>query len=1113
MKNLFAAFCWLTVFCGSTFSQSPMASGEWYRMFITQDGIYRITYEDLLHLGLSNPADVRIYGAGGAMLPEIAGGMETGLQEIPIKMMCKTTDVFAAGDYILFYGQGTTVWNYNKALRKFEHSLHLWDNRSVYFITSGAGGKRITSDVTSVSAFNVEVSTFDEHLVQEEELSNIINSGRFWYGAYFGAAPQSISFAVPDLVPNAPALVDGVVLTHSRSNPALDVRYNSQTVGNVALSAYHEEYAVEDAFEATFNATSNPVSLELSVNKNGGSADVWLDYLRLCVRRKLNLPSSPLFFRDTQSVGAGNVARFSISNASSSVQVWDVSDMHHIRQMNTVLSGSTLSFEAETDTLREFVAFRLSEGLLKPNIQKERLSNQNLRGMDADMLIVTNAAFIDAAKELAELHRQEDGLTVETVTDEQVYNEFSAGKQDPAAIRNFAKTVYEPSRRLKYLLLVGDGSFDNKSNLIGKTNSNYMVTYQSVESLHNTQSYVSDDYFGILDDGADILGGNLNIGVGRFPVQTAEEAQTVVNKIRKYMETPVTGDWANLMTLLADDEDQNIHSEQSDSIAEYLRVSQPQYTVEKLYLDAFRQTPTADGHRYPEVTERLNEILNNGCFLVNYIGHGNASGLSEERVINAALIDSWKNRICPLFVVATCEFGRYDDYQRVTAGEKTLLNSKGGSIALLTSTRLVYSSLNFQLSKNFFRALFATPLDGSTYRIGDFVRLSKNASGASVNKRCFTLLGDPALRLPIPPNKVRTLSVNGNPLNDADTLRANAKVTLRAEVTNRTGQRLTDFNGVAQVTVFDKARETSTLDNDHNAPPMKFHMQTSVLYCGKATVSNGLLEATFIMPRDIHYRYGAGKISYFAWSDRRQAAGGDSITVGGSAKAIEDCVGPEIRLFMNDTLFRDGGITDKQPLLLAYLKDESGINTTEGIGHDITATLRQRSATLNGNEPATFVLNRYYEAAMDDYRSGWLKYRFPELPSGEYELDFTAWDVANNPSQASIRFRVTQNVRLEIANLYNYPNPFNDRTCIYFEYNFPEEPVNMEMQVFDLSGKLLCITRQTLLTDGYTSGLLQWNGTDTNGNSMKSGIYPYRVILRSQKGQEATKTGKMMIVR
>ncbi|MDR2847582.1 MAG: type IX secretion system sortase PorU [Bacteroidales bacterium] len=1111
MKNLFAVFCLLTVVVGDVLSQSPMASGEWYRMFITQDGIYRITYEDLHNLGLSNPANVRVYGAGGDMLPEVAGNnTELGLQEIPIKIVCKTDGVFASGDYLLFYGQAPVVWRYNNTSHKFEHSLHLWDKRSVYFITSLVGGKRVTSDNMPASAANIDVSTFDEHLVQEEELSSIINSGRFWYGAYFGTAPQSISFAVPDLAPDATARVDGAVLTHSRSNPTLDVRYNSQTIENVALSAYHDEYAVEDRFEATFHATSNPVSIELNLNKNGGSADVWLDYLRLSVRRKLNLSSSPLFFRDTQSVGVGNVARFSMTNASADVQVWDISDMHHIRQMNSNLLGSTLSFEAATDTLREFVAFRLSEGHLKPDFGKEQLPNQNLRGMDADMLIVCNSAFIDAARELAELHRQEDGLTVETVTDEQVYNEFSSGKQDPAAIRNFAKAVYEQSHRLKYLLLVGDGSFDNKSNLTGKAsaNSNYIVTYQSVESLHNTQSYVSDDYFGILDAGAGILGGNLNIGVGRLPVKTAEEAQNMVNKIRQYMKTPITGDWANMMALLADDEDQNIHSEQSDSIAEYLRTSRPQYTVEKLYFDAFRQTPTADGHRYPEVTERLDEILNNGCLVVNYIGHGSASGLSEERVVNSGLIDKWNNRILPLFVVATCEFGRYDDYQRVTAGEKTLLNPKGGSIALLTSTRLVYSSLNFQLSKNFFRALFETPSDGSTYRIGDFVRLSKNASGASVNKRCFTLLGDPALRLPIPYNKVRTLSVNGQPAADADTLKANAKITLRAEVTDRAGQRLTDFNGTAQVTVFDKARETTTLGNDHNAPPMKFTVQTSVLYRGKATVSNGVLEATFIMPRDINYRYGTGKISYFAKSDQQIAAGGDTITIGGSVAAIEDYSGPEIRLFMNDTLFRDGGMTDKQPLLLAYLRDESGVNTTEGIGHSITATLTAQDGTT-----AVYSLSPYYEAAIGDYRKGRVAFRFPELPADTYELNFTVWDVANNASQASIRFRVTQNTRLELDNLYNYPNPFNDRTYIYFEHNFPDEPVVMEMQVFDLSGKLLCTIRQTLLTDGYTSGLLQWDGTDANGNRMKSGMYPYRVILRTQKGQEAAKTGKMVIRR
>jgi hypothetical protein len=1073
-------------------------------MFVEQDGIYRISFEELRDLGLDSPSQVRIYGNGGAMLPETAGVAPEGQQEIPVMMVCKTDGVFAAGDYILFYGQGPVVWRYNASALRFEHSLHLWDSHSVYFITSGAGGKRIPTEPEPSAPANRQSSSFDEHILHEKELHNLLRSGRYWYGEYFNSTPQSFSFADPHWMSGEPASVDGAFIVRSTKTVRLEIRCNDAPASMLNLPVPSDAVAAQSPFAAEFLLPSGAVSVELTLHRdNDIYADGWLDYLRLNARKRLNMTASQMCFRDVRSIGKGNVTDFRITGASPDICVWDVTDMREIRQMTATLSGNELRFSAATDSLREFVAFRLSDGWLQPEIQKERLPNHNLHGMDADMLIVTHPDFADAARELAELHRQKDALSVETVTTLQVYDAFSSGMQDPAAIRNFAKTVWEKSGRLKYLLLMGDGSFDNRSILTRSGNaasgSHFMVTWQSEESLHNTRSYVSDDYFGILDDGAKTFGGKLNIGVGRLPVQTGEQAQDMVNKIRKYMELPPGENRNNPIALLADDEDMNIHCEQSDSIAEYLRLQQPQYTVEKLYFDAFRQMPTADGHRYPEVTERLNSLLNNGCFLVNYIGHGNATGLSEERVLNTGIIDKWKHKILPLFVAATCEFGRYDDDQRITAGEKTLLNPHGGGIALLTSTRLVYSSQNYLLTKNFFRALFAESTDGTVYRMGDFVRLSKNASGTSINKLCFALLGDPALRPPIPPDKVRTLS--------ADTLKANAEIRIRAEVTNRAGERLHNFNGTASVTVFDQPRTATTLNNDGNTTPVNFLVQTSALYRGTATVRNGLFEISFIAPRDINYARGYGKISYFAWSDATTATGADSIATGGAGTTVEDSVGPEIRLFMNDTLFRDGGITDRQPLLLAHLSDESGINTAESIGHGITATL------TTGDASRSYLLNAYYEAAIDNYRKGRVAYRFPELATGEYVLLFSAWDAANNASQASLRFRVTPNGILQISNLYNYPNPFGDRTYIYFEYNYPDEPVDMEMQIFDVSGKLLRIVRQRLLTEGYTSGHLQWDGADAHGNHMRNGLYPYRILLRTSTGQEAVKTGKMMIIR
>ncbi len=1128
MKNGFFAILLflvstLNVYAESN-SSSVLASGEWYKIYTKRDGVYRITWSELRGLGLTDPANVRIYGWGGTMLPETADkNYDADLEEIPIRMVSKTAGVFADGDYILFYGQGPAVWKYDEGTQTFTHSVHLWDNQACYFITSKAGGKRIVTETVPQQPAKQTVTTFDEHLYHEWEHTSMIRSGRQWYGEQFwsDSLSRNFSFSVPDIDMSMPALLDVAFVARSSFTSYLKVEYDGQQIANQILpSASGQQTAAAVSFSTPpFNVAYDQVAVKLTLNQNGNTnAQGWLDYLRLHVRRKLNMAQPQLFFRDSHSVGEGQIAAFQISGSNVNTQIWDITDMHQIKQMDVSLASDVLSFTATTDHLREFVAFDLSTGLLSPIFpdKDQHVDNQDLHAMNQlDMVIVSYPGFTDAAQQLAALHREREGLAVEVVTTAQVYNEFSSGKQDPAAIRNFMKMLYEktPASRLKYLLLMGDGSFDNRSIMVnsGRTtvNTNYVVTYQSDESLHTTQSYVSDDYFGVLDDGDAIKGGRLRIGVGRLPVQATEDAQAAVDKIRRYMDGQFQGNWPNLMGLLADDEDLNIHTSQSDSLAIYVNDYHPQYAIDKLYFDAFPQVVTADGHRYPEVAQRLDDLLNRGCLLVNYVGHGNETGLSEERVVNTTSISKWSNKIYPLFVVATCEFGRYDEYSKTSAGEMLVLKPDGGGIALLTSTRLVYSSQNFDFNKRFFRALFTRLPGEGQYRLGDVVKIAKNNSAASVNKLCFTLLGDPALQIPVPVNDVRTVFINGKPVSEPlDTLKANSKVTIKAQVTDKMGQVLTGFNGVVYISLFDKPREVATLDNDGNSKPMKFETQTSVLYKGKAQVRNGEFEQTFIMPRDINYQYGFGKITYYACSDDDAASGAFAgVTVGGTEPAIDDQTGPEIKLFINDTFFRDGGITDQNPLLIAHLSDENGINTAgEGIGHDITAVL--------SNDPSTiYYLNSYYEAELDDYRKGTVAYRFSNLPVGDYELTFTAWDVVNNPSQASIRFRVTTSGVLQISNLYNYPNPFSDCTNIYFEYNMPDVTIDVEVQIFDMSGRQLRSIKQSIRSDGYTSGIFQWDGSDANGNRMNAGMYPYRVILRNPTGQVVKETSKMLLLR
>jgi len=1130
MKNAFLSLLLflLPTFCMSgSETASVMVSGDWYKITVDREGIYRITYSELVNLGITDPSNVRIYGSGGAMLPEIADKKSgNDLQEIPIWIYTKD-GVFKNDDYILFYGQGPIVWQYNKEKQEFEHSLHLWDNQSCYFITSKAGGKRIATETPPAATVTQNVTAFDEHQYHEKELANVQNSGRRWYGEDFNRDTSSIvkitfPFTITDLETGAPARMYFSYLSQSpSSSPQLQVICNGQQIAERSLPGSLDYQPIEIETDEFYPSSGN-LSVEMILTRNGVSqAGGWLDYIRIFARRKLNMSSSQLFFRDTHSVGEGQTARFQITGCNSNTQVWDITDMHNIRRIDTFLSGNTLSFSAATDTLREFVAFNIASDLLKPTFpdKNSRTDNQNLHGIEnVDMVIVTHPDFWDASQELAALHRSKDGMAVEVVTAEQIYNEFSSGMQDPTAIRNFMKFLYEKpsSVKLKYLLLMGAGSYDNKSNVKKISNTNYIVTYQSVNSWHGTNSYVSDDYFGILGDNEAVLTGKLTVGVGRIPVQTAEQARDAVVKTGRYIDSQSVGDWPNHIGLLADDgdiSDGSQFTEQSEILAGYVNTQHLQYTVEKLYFDAFPRVSTADGHRYPEVEQQLNDLMNRGCLLVNYIGHGNASGLSAKRVVNTTNISQWRNKLYPLFVAATCEFGRYDNGSIVTAGETMMLTPNGGSIATLTSTRLVFSSQNFKFNQNFFRELLARQAVDDDHRLGDVMRRAKNATEGSreeenVNRLCFTLLGNPALRLPVPENSMQMLSINGKLVSEPlDTMKANSFVTVKGCITNENGQVMTGFNGVAHLTLYDKEYKRQTLNHNGNSIPITFYTQTSSLFKGKASVKNGEFELSFFMPRNINYQYGFGKISYYACSDNGKSAAGsfEKIIVGGSILGIDNTDGPIIRLFMNDTLFRNGGITDQNPRLIAFLQDETGINTSdEGIGNQITATL--------SNDPSkVYILNRHYEANLNSYSKGTVNYRFTNLPAGDYELLFTAWNLQNNSSQSIIQFRVTQSSMLQIDKLYNYPNPFAGHTRIYFEFNMPDTELYAELQIYDLSGRLLRSMKQSLYSEGYTSGEFEWDGCDANGGRMISGIYPYRIILNTVKGQMVWQASKMVV--
>ncbi len=1116
-------------------NSSVLASGNWYKVAVASDGIFRLTYSDLSSMGINvnsiDPRQLRLFGNGGGMLPEANSAFRyDDLYENAIWVAGEEDGSFDPSDYVLFYGQGPHRWNYDQTAEAFHHSLHLYTDKTVYFLTIGpVQGKRIGQVNQSPQAPTHQVSSFDDYAFYEQESYNLIKSGKDWYGEKFDVITRYDlpDFSFPNHDMNQAVYLRAAVAAKSTSISSfgifLDgVQVVNPMVASVPAQAYNTDYAKKAEASRKMLMTSSDFDLEVEYYATVSNSVGWLDFVEVNVRRHLRFGSGQLNFRDAGSVGLGNISRFTLTSAPSSLKVWEVSNPLEPALINASVSGSELSFVVATDLLREFVAFDGSAFKQAELIGK--IPNQNLHGLPVfDMIIVSHPDFFDQANRLAQLHNVQDNYSVIVVTPAEIYNEFSSGVQDISAIRDFIRMIYQRSNSqtdLKYVLLFGDASYDPKNRL--PDNQNFIPTFQTRNSLQPTASYATDDFFVLMDDGeGQGASGTPDLGIGRFPVSSPAQAKTAVDKIVNYTSNglvvpssygvnliPALADWRNVLTYVADDQDGNLHQNQAEELADYVQNRFREYNIDKIYLDAYPQVSTPGGQRYPEVNKAINDRINKGTLIFNYTGHGGETGLAQERVLEIQDILSWKNPFnLPVFVTATCEFSRYDDPQRTSAGELTFLKSDGGAISLFTTSRLSFSSSNFALNLRFYEKVF-NKIDGVFPRMGDVIRLAKTPSNPNI--RNFVLLGDPALRLAYPEHQVYTTEINGKPIDGTpDTLKALSKITIKGKVVDATGQLLPWFNGIIYPSVFDKPAEVITRGNDQDSSPMKFYIQKNLLYKGKASVVNGWFEFTFVVPKDIAYRLDYGRISYYASDGFTDATGFyENILIGGSSPdAPVDEDGPAIRLYLNDTNFVMHGITDEKPILLAFVEDSSGINTVgNGIGHDIVAI-------LDGKTDAPYVLNDYYEADLDSYQRGTIRYPFSGLSEGKHSLELKVWDVYNNSSTAYIEFYVSASDALALSQLINYPNPFYGQTNFVFEHNQPGRSLDIDIRIYAMDGRLAHQIRQNVTTSGYRTNPIPWDGRTTEGAPLPGGIYIYRVSVNAGEGVSNEMSDKLIILR
>ncbi|MBI4930870.1 MAG: type IX secretion system sortase PorU [Bacteroidetes bacterium] len=1125
-------------------SNSVLANGKWYKVALSADGIYKMDYSFLKNLGLDansiNPQNIRIYGNGGGQLPFANSGFRyDDLQENAIYVSGQGDSKFDSTDYILFYGQSQHRWKYNSTDNKFHHNLNVYSDTTYYFITADSGiGKRITTQNSLTTPPTDTVTSFDDYQFHELETNNLLKSGRQWFGETFDILTSfNFTFSFANIETSSKAYVK-VECAARRDSPGTDFLWStanassSFNVMGVATSNITSTYYKTNSDTLNFYPSLSG-TIPVTVSKTTPSPAIgWLNYIEVNVRRQLTMNGSQMIFRDVNSSDTGNVSQFIVSNASSALQIWEVTDPINTKLQQINFSGNSLDFTLATDTLREFIAFN-GQSFLIPKPHGEVL-NQDLHAMgQSDLIIVTNPLFIDQANALANLHRTQDSMTVSVATTEQTYNEFSSGTQDVCAIRDFVKMFYDraaDSTQLpKYLLLFGRGSYNLKTTI---NNTNYVPAYESLLSNDPTASYTSDDFYGMLDNNE----GNwdsptepdmLDIGVGRLPVKSVSEAELVVNKIIKYTSVPGSietgnscstdvcyglGDWINVITFCADDEDNSDHLKQADQIAEKIRNTHKNYNIDKIYLDAYQQVSTPGGERYPDATAALNRRMERGCLIVNYTGHGGELGWAHERFLEVYHINSWTNQCkLPLFFTATCEFSRWDNPELISAGELTLLNPIGGSIGLMSTTRVVYSGPNFTLNDNFYNYTFNPLPNGEMPHLGDLHLLTKNSMPpTAINQRNFSLLADPALSLNYPDYSVATTDINDSLVNvlKLDTARALSKVSVKGEVRDMNGNLLTNFNGIIYPTVFDKARKITTLSNDPTSPPKTFYLQKNILFKGKASVTNGKFSFSFIVPKDIAYNFDKGRISYYSHNGYQDASGyfEDFIIGGTDSTAPQDYAGPDIKLYMNNEKFAYGGITDANPKIYALVSDSNGINTAGiSIGHDITAV-------LDGNTVQPIVLNDYYESELNNYKKGTVRYPLKDLAEGNHNLTVKVWDVYNNSSSTSTEFVVASSAELALKHVLNYPNPFTTKTSFYFEHNKCCTNMDVQIQIFTVSGKLIKSIYQLINMDGYRSSPIEWDGTDDYGDKIGRGVYVYRLRVKAS-GETAEQFEKLVILK
>jgi hypothetical protein len=1107
LKSASATYPWKTT--------SVLGSGKWVKIKAKDRGIYKATYDQIRQWGFTNPDQVIVYGTGGYMLPLMNNGIQ--FDDLNTCPVWKGKDN-AGKDCIFFYSTGNISYIQNVETGLFSHQQNYYSTETYFFLSDQGIIRSIDKAAEVVGVAGRKVLSFPKYDYYEKESVNLMSSGSQWFGEHFiSGSSQTVNFTLDNPELSQTAHLSVAVAGKSSDASSMAVTLNGKSLSSISFQPVNSSdptymYANEQAGEYTESLPSRNFQLKLTYQAGNSSSEAWLDYVSVNYQSILSMNADVYSFRGKGVDGLIPISEFVLTNASATTHILDVTDPANIFEVPATYADGQLKFKSNSGLVREYVAFNPG-GTIPSAEQVGLVANQNLHAADlSEMIIVSNPDFLSEANDLANFHRTTDQMLVQVVTPDIIYNEFSGGLPDPSAFRNYFRMCYDRGiqagkNTLKYILLMGDGTFDNR-NILGK-NHNLLPTFQSDNSLDPTGSFVTDDFFVFLDANEGGYSGTVDLGIGRIPASTHDEAKIVVDKIKKYNQKESFGNWRDVVTFIADDgnvadEYTNTHMEQAEDMANFVNKTYPAFFTDKIYFDTYKRILSAGGEKYPDVNAAINNRVKRGTLVMNYTGHANEKNLADENVLDVAGINSWTNYYrLPIFVTATCEFSRFDANES-SAGEYILFNPIGGGVGLFSTTRLVYSGANFVLNSKFFRYIFEKDQQGNNLRLGDVMRLAKAAANTGANQLNFTLLADPALRLANPNYQVKTTSIDGKDVEtQVDTIRNLSVVKVKGYVADSKGIKLPSFNGEIIPTVYDKAIQAETLGNA-GQETMNYTVQNNIIYKGLASVKDGEFEFSFFVPKDVSYKLGKGKILYYAYNEATDAQGYfDNFYIGGSSNSsIADAKGPDIEMFMNSEAFKDGGQVSASSVLIAHIADETGINTAgTGIGHDITAV-------LDGDYSNIMVLNDYFQASKDSYTIGTIVFPLNKLSEGSHTLTLKVWDVLNNSSEKEIHFVVKDDFRIESVSCY--PNPMQGQTSFVFTHNQPDESFEVTLEVFTTSGARVDILQEKVGSQGTESLPIEWIPANRLVK-MKPGVYIYRLLV-TVNGKQSSGAGRLVYV-